>query len=150
MTGINLPGASGALVIVAAFALPASAQTPASCDTVWNSAPCITSAPAPVGDPSLPQTPGSVKSYVNGYVFGQRIAAQREAIQQQEEAAREQFRLQADRLRQRDHDEHAAQAGKMIAVGKCSEARRMAVINGDLALAKQIDGLCPDPPAPGR
>lgn len=139
---LSLP-ASLAVAIVAAFAMPVSAQTTMSCDTVWSSAPCAPSAPPQV-DPSLLQTPGFTRSYVNGYMFGQRIAAEREAIQQQQDAAREQIRLDAERLAQRDRKEHATQAEKMIASGKCPEAKQMALLNGDLALVKRIDGVCPE------
>ncbi len=144
----SLP-ASLAVAAAAALATPVSAQTAMSCDTVWSSAPCVPSAPPPV-DPSLFQTPGSIKSYVNGYVFGQRIGAEREAIQQQQDAAREQIRLGAERLAQRDRDEHLMEAQKMIAAGKCPEAKRMALLNGDLALLKRIDGLCPNSAPAGR
>jgi hypothetical protein len=81
----------------------------------------------------LQPTPNFLDSYTRGFDQGRRIAADRAAAR----AARD--TEQQRRVR-------AQAAGRMIADGKCQDARSYALLEGDLDLALQVARLCPYAP----
>jgi regulator of protease activity HflC (stomatin/prohibitin superfamily) len=99
----------------------------------------------------LQPPPNFMDSYTKGYELARKMAADRaaaQAAQQQAEADRQD--AEATRAKARDAEEQrqtrARSAGRLIADGKCQDARSYALTEGDLDLALQVAKLCPYAP----
>jgi ATPase subunit of ABC transporter with duplicated ATPase domains len=102
----------------------------------------------------LQQPPNFLESYTHGYDQGRKIAADRaaaraaQAAELQAEAERRDAETSRTTARdaEQQRQERVRAAGRMIADGKCPDARAYALTEGDLDLAVQVAKLCPYAP----
>jgi len=94
-------------------------------------------------DWGLLKTPDPVGAYAKGYQLGQRMAADR-AAQARADAEAGQRAAESDQaLRDRQlQADRAKEAGRLIASGRCGDARAYALDEGDLDLATRVTALC--------
>jgi hypothetical protein len=93
----------------------------------------------------LQPTPNLLDSYTRGFDQGRKIAAApaaQQAAAERRDAETTGAMARADQQRQ----VRARAAGRMIADGKCQDARTYALLEGDLDLALQVAKLCPYAP----
>lgn len=139
MNGMLARARVGALAVIAVASTTAPAESRAESAIDWG---------------LLQQPPNLIDSYTRGYEVGRRMAADRaaarsaQAAEQQAEAQRQDAEVSRAMARNAEQQRQmrAQAAGRMIADGKCQDARSYALAEGDLDLALQAAKLCPYAP----
>jgi hypothetical protein len=131
MSGLVMGLRRAALAVIAAAATTVASESQAGSAIDWG---------------LLQPTPNLLDSYTRGFDQGRKIAAARAA--QQAEAGRREAETTGAMARDADQQRQvrARAAGRMIADGKCRDARSYALLEGDLDLALQVAKLCPYAP----
>jgi hypothetical protein len=132
-------------LLVMAAAQTANAQT-TNCYTYGPNTTCRTLPRSGVDWSLLQQPVAPQPSIMESYALGQQIAAQRA----QARAAQEQSDALAATQAGREKDQATLDlerdirisVGKLVAAGQCDEARRTALFDGQLDLAKQVLDYC--------
>lgn len=91
----------------------------------------------------LSHPPDYAGSYANGYAQGRQMAADRAARQQAQAAAQQDAEARAAAARDyQNARKRASEAGRLIAAGRCDDARTLALNDGDFELASRVTSFC--------
>lgn len=146
MTKAGVVRAVAIVLTLLGFAPVTTVAQTTNCYTYGANTACTTQPRSGVDWSLLQQPQAPQPSIMESYALGQQIAARRAEAR----AAEQQSQALAAQQASQEHDQATADleretriaVGKLLAAGRCDEARSMALFDGQIDLAKQVVDYC--------